>query len=95
MTFLKEFLKLQDFVVPYTFCVFSTLTEPNPIIESSAFGHSSHETTKIRPDLPEEEVKVDMMVLTRKRRMRWQRGKVVEIVAKGKEKIALVRKMQQ
>ncbi|XP_062292527.1 histone-lysine N-methyltransferase SETDB1-B-like isoform X1 [Scomber scombrus] len=56
--------------------------EPNPIIESSAFGHSSHETTKIRPDLPEEEVKVDMMVLTRKRRMRWQRGKIVEIVAK-------------
>lgn len=93
--FLKEFLKLQDIIVPYTFCVFSTLTEPNPIIESSAFGHSSHETTKIRPDLPEEEVKVDMMVLTRKRRMRWQRGKTVEIVAKGKKKITLVRKTQQ
>ncbi|KAM7384472.1 hypothetical protein PAMA_011697 [Pampus argenteus] len=56
--------------------------ESNPIIESSAFGHCSHETTKIRPNLPEEEVKVDMMVLARKKPLRWQRAKIVEIVTK-------------
>lgn len=83
------------FVIVNTFFLFfclSTLTEPKPIIESSAFGHCSHETTKIRPNLPEEEVKVDMMVLTRKRRMRWQRGKIVEIVTKGKKKFTLAEK---
>lgn len=83
------------YLVQFVVFFFSTLTEPNLIIESSAFGHSSHETTKIRPDLPQEEVKVDMMVLTRKRRMRWQRGKVVEIITKGREKMSLAEKTQQ
>uniref|UniRef100_A0A1A7XWZ4 Uncharacterized protein n=1 Tax=Iconisemion striatum TaxID=60296 RepID=A0A1A7XWZ4_9TELE len=56
--------------------------ESGPIIVSSAFAHSSNETTKVRPDLPEVEVTVDMMVLARRRAMRWQRGKIVEIVAR-------------
>lgn len=56
--------------------------EPGPIIISSAFAHCSNETTKVRPNLPEEELKVDMMVLARKRSMRWQRGKIVDIVTR-------------
>ncbi|KAF3707306.1 Histone-lysine N-methyltransferase SETDB1-B [Channa argus] len=56
--------------------------ENTPVIISSAFGHCSNETRNVRPDLPEEEVKVDMMVLARKRPMRWQRGKVMEIITK-------------
>ncbi len=61
------------------------MSEPNPVIISAAFAHCSNETSKIRPNLPEEEVKVDMMVLARKRPMRWQRGKIVEMVTRGKK----------
>ncbi|XP_026202699.1 histone-lysine N-methyltransferase SETDB1-B-like isoform X2 [Anabas testudineus] len=53
-----------------------------PVIISSAFGHCSHETTNVRPNLPEEEVKVGMMVLARKRPIKWQRGKITEILTK-------------
>ncbi|XP_054462224.1 histone-lysine N-methyltransferase SETDB1-A isoform X1 [Anoplopoma fimbria] len=56
--------------------------ERAPVIISSAFAHCSNETTKIRPNLPEEEVKVDMVVLARKRSMRWQRGKILDIVTR-------------
>ncbi|XP_041811972.1 histone-lysine N-methyltransferase SETDB1-B-like isoform X1 [Chelmon rostratus] len=58
------------------------VSEPAPVIISSAFSYCSDETTKIRPNLPEEEVKVDMMVLAKRRPMRWQRGKIVEIVTR-------------
>ncbi|XP_061601915.1 histone-lysine N-methyltransferase SETDB1-B-like isoform X2 [Cololabis saira] len=54
----------------------------NPIIVSSVFGHCSKETNNVRPDLPEVQITVDMMVLARKRAMRWQRGKVMDIVLK-------------
>ncbi|XP_023151351.3 histone-lysine N-methyltransferase SETDB1-B-like isoform X2 [Amphiprion ocellaris] len=53
-----------------------------PIIVSSAFAHCSDEATKSRLNLPEEEVEVDMVVLARKRPMRWQRGKIMEILTK-------------
>nr|XP_057903051.1 histone-lysine N-methyltransferase SETDB1-B-like [Doryrhamphus excisus]XP_057903052.1 histone-lysine N-methyltransferase SETDB1-B-like [Doryrhamphus excisus] len=56
--------------------------EHTPIIDSSVFAYTPHETVKVRPDLPEEEIKVDMVVLARKKNLRWQRGKVVEIVTK-------------
>lgn len=59
------------------------VAEGGPIIVSSAFAHSSNETTKVRPDLPEVDVKVGMTVLARRRAMLWQRGKVLEIVTKG------------
>lgn len=59
------------------------VAEGGPIIVSSAFAHASNETTKVRPDLPEVEVKVGMMVVARRRAMLWQRGKVLEIVTKG------------
>lgn len=67
--------------------------EITPIIISSAFAHCSHDTTKVHPNLPEEEVKVDMMVLARKRPMRWKRGKIVEILTKGKKNIFFIRKL--
>ncbi|XP_056256110.1 histone-lysine N-methyltransferase SETDB1-A [Seriola aureovittata] len=60
----------------------NNMNQVTPIIISSAFAYCSHETTKVRPNLPEEEVKVDMMVLARKKPMRWQRGKIVETVTK-------------
>ncbi|XP_069032783.1 histone-lysine N-methyltransferase SETDB1-B-like [Embiotoca jacksoni] len=60
----------------------SNVVEEAPLVISSAFAHSSNETTKVRPNLPEEEVKVDMMVLAKKRTMRWQRGKILDIVTK-------------
>lgn len=47
-------------------------------------AHCSREITKICPNLPQEEIKVDMMVIARRRPMRWQRGKIVEIITKGK-----------
>uniref|UniRef100_UPI0037E9BAAC histone-lysine N-methyltransferase SETDB1-B-like n=1 Tax=Semicossyphus pulcher TaxID=241346 RepID=UPI0037E9BAAC len=53
-----------------------------PIIVSTAFALCPSETRNIRPNLPEEEVRVDMMVLARKKHMRWQRGKIVEILTK-------------
>ncbi|XP_054462225.1 histone-lysine N-methyltransferase SETDB1-A isoform X2 [Anoplopoma fimbria] len=59
-----------------------SMPERAPVIISSAFAHCSNETTKIRPNLPEEEVKVDMVVLARKRSMRWQRGKILDIVTR-------------
>lgn len=74
-----------SYILIYTFCVFP-VSEPTPkIMSSTSFAHCSHETTKTRPDLPEEEVKVDMMVLARKRPMRWQRGKIVDISTRGKK----------
>ncbi|XP_072246988.1 histone-lysine N-methyltransferase SETDB1-B-like [Leuresthes tenuis] len=59
-----------------------SVTERGPIVVSAAFAHSSAETTKIRPVFPEVELKLDMTVLARRRAMRWQRGKIVEIVTK-------------
>ncbi|XP_073339746.1 histone-lysine N-methyltransferase SETDB1-B-like isoform X2 [Pagrus major] len=58
------------------------VSEPAPVIVSSAFSHSSSETTKIRPNLPEEEVNVDMIVLAKRGPMRWQRGKIVDMITK-------------
>nr|XP_046273292.1 histone-lysine N-methyltransferase SETDB1-B-like [Scatophagus argus]XP_046273293.1 histone-lysine N-methyltransferase SETDB1-B-like [Scatophagus argus] len=60
----------------------NNVSELAPVIVSSAFSHYSNETTKIRPDLPEEEVKVDMMVLAKKKSLKWQRGKILEIVTR-------------
>ncbi|KAG8005248.1 Histone-lysine N-methyltransferase SETDB1-B [Nibea albiflora] len=56
--------------------------EPAAVIISSAFAHCSEEITKVRPNLPDEDVRVDMMVLARRRHMRWQWGKIVEIITK-------------
>ncbi|KAM4729182.1 histone-lysine N-methyltransferase SETDB1-B-like [Anableps anableps] len=56
--------------------------EASPIIVSSAFASNSSETRKVRPDLPEVEITLDMVVLARRRAMRWQRGKIVEIINK-------------
>ncbi|KAK2830527.1 hypothetical protein Q5P01_018458 [Channa striata] len=67
---------------PSTSTIRTANDETTPVIISSAFAHCSHETRNVRPDLPEEEVKVDMMVLARKRQMRWQRGKIIEIIRK-------------
>ncbi|XP_019720941.1 histone-lysine N-methyltransferase SETDB1-B-like [Hippocampus comes] len=53
-----------------------------PIIDSSAFAYAPQETTKIRPDLPEEEITVGSTVLARKKNLRWQRGQIVEVVTK-------------
>ncbi|XP_061680580.1 histone-lysine N-methyltransferase SETDB1-B-like [Syngnathoides biaculeatus] len=53
-----------------------------PIIDSSAFAYVPQETTKTRPDLPEEEISVGSTVLARKKNLRWQRGQIVEVVTK-------------
>lgn len=60
-------------------------TDHTPIIDSSAFAYTPQETTKIRPDLPEEEITVGSTVLARKKNLRWQRGQIVEVVTKGGE----------
>ncbi|XP_061597752.1 histone-lysine N-methyltransferase SETDB1-B-like [Cololabis saira] len=57
-------------------------TPPLCATSNNSNAHSSRETTKVRPNLPQEEIKVDMMVIARRRPMRWQRGKVVEIITK-------------
>ncbi|XP_024154310.1 histone-lysine N-methyltransferase SETDB1-B isoform X2 [Oryzias melastigma] len=48
----------------------------------SAFGHCSREASKIHSELAKEDVKVDMMVLARRRPLKWKRGKIVEIITK-------------
>ncbi|XP_008427642.1 histone-lysine N-methyltransferase SETDB1-B-like isoform X3 [Poecilia reticulata] len=47
-----------------------------------AFASHSNETRNVRPDLPEAEITLDMVVLARRRVTRWQRGKIVEIIKK-------------
>ncbi|XP_028317198.1 histone-lysine N-methyltransferase SETDB1-B-like [Gouania willdenowi] len=54
----------------------------SPVIVSSAFSNVDQETTTARPDLPEPELTVDMVVLARKRPMKWLQGKIVELVVK-------------
>ncbi|XP_054886229.1 histone-lysine N-methyltransferase SETDB1-B-like isoform X2 [Poeciliopsis prolifica] len=56
--------------------------EASPIIVSAVFASNSNETRKVRPDLPEVEIGLDMEVLARRRIMRWQQGKIVEIINK-------------
>lgn len=63
---------------------FSTVSELTPVIVSSVFSYSN-ETTTMRPILPVEEVTVNMMVLAKKNTMRWQRGKILEMITKGKK----------
>ncbi|XP_049606934.1 histone-lysine N-methyltransferase SETDB1-B [Syngnathus scovelli] len=53
-----------------------------PIIDSSAFAYVPQEATKVRPDLPEEEITVGSTVLARKKNLKWQRGQIVEVVTK-------------
>ncbi|XP_030603435.1 histone-lysine N-methyltransferase SETDB1-B-like isoform X1 [Archocentrus centrarchus] len=60
----------------------SSVADVTPIIVSSVFGHSSKELTNARPNLPNVELAVNMMVLARRRQMRWQRGRIVEIVTR-------------
>lgn len=57
----------------------NTDSEQPAIIISSAFAYSASETTKVRPDLPEEELSLDMKVLARRKTQRWQPGKILEI----------------
>lgn len=59
------------------------MTEQAPIIISTAFALCAEETRNSRPDLPEQEVKVDMPVIARKKHMKWLRGTIVEIITKG------------
>lgn len=63
----------------------SPAAEASPIIVSAAFASNSNETRKERPDFPEIAIALDMVVLARRRVMRWQQGKIVEIINKGKE----------
>ncbi|XP_070840694.1 histone-lysine N-methyltransferase SETDB1-B-like [Chaetodon trifascialis] len=60
----------------------TNMSQPAPAIISAAFSRHSDETRNIRPNLPEEEIKVDMMVLAKRKPMRWQQGKIVEIVTR-------------
>ncbi|XP_047460104.1 histone-lysine N-methyltransferase SETDB1-B-like [Mugil cephalus] len=48
---------------------------PPPLAQSS-------QDTITRPNLPEKEIKVDMVVLARKRATRWQKGKILDIITK-------------
>ncbi|XP_017282154.1 histone-lysine N-methyltransferase SETDB1-B isoform X2 [Kryptolebias marmoratus] len=57
-------------------------SEPSTSNNNHVFPHCSHETASNRPNLPEEEIKVDMMVIARRRPMRWQRGKIEDIITK-------------
>ncbi|KAF7657459.1 hypothetical protein LDENG_00026560 [Lucifuga dentata] len=45
-------------------------------------GHSSNEAAIAPPNLTQQEISVDMMVIAMRRHMRWQRGKIVEIKTK-------------
>ncbi|XP_061838746.1 uncharacterized protein [Nerophis lumbriciformis] len=56
--------------------------EHTPIIDSSVFAYTPHETLKTRPELPEEEIKADMVVLAKNKNLRWHRGQIVEVVMK-------------
>ncbi|KAL6099594.1 uncharacterized protein ACO6RY_01384 [Pungitius sinensis] len=57
----------------------TNVSEPAPVVISSVASAA----TAIRPNLPEEELKVDMVVLARKQTMRWQRGKILDLVTRA------------
>ncbi|XP_061886033.1 histone-lysine N-methyltransferase SETDB1-A isoform X1 [Entelurus aequoreus] len=57
-------------------------SEHTPIIDSSVFAPTPHETLKTRPEQPEEEIKVDMVVLAKNKNLRWHRGQIMEVVMK-------------
>ncbi|XP_020788482.1 histone-lysine N-methyltransferase SETDB1-B-like [Boleophthalmus pectinirostris] len=56
--------------------------DPVIITSTQQLSQGNTENTKARPELPEPEIKVDMMVIARKKPLRWERGKVLEIVTK-------------
>lgn len=67
-----------------------TAADVAPVIISSVFGHSSKEIITARPEAQKDELKLNMVVLARRRPMRWQRGKIVEIVTRGKRKFCQI-----
>lgn len=75
---LKKILQISE--VLFIYCTAVNIT---PL----STGISLCSRDKIRPDLPDEEINVDMMVIARRRPMRWQRGKIVEIITKGEMQI--------
>lgn len=56
--------------------------DPVIITSTQQLSQCNAANTKARPKLPEPEVKVDMTVIARKKPLRWERGKVVEVVTK-------------
>lgn len=56
--------------------------DPVIITSTQQLSQCNTANTKARPKLPEPEVKVDMTVIARKKPLRWERGKVVEVVTK-------------
>uniref|UniRef100_A0A1A8SCH1 Uncharacterized protein n=1 Tax=Nothobranchius rachovii TaxID=451742 RepID=A0A1A8SCH1_9TELE len=53
---------------------------PSTSNDNNPYAHCSRENNQ--PNLPEEEIKVDMMVIARRRPMRWQKGKIEDIITK-------------
>ncbi|XP_068603622.1 histone-lysine N-methyltransferase SETDB1-B-like [Brachionichthys hirsutus] len=49
---------------------------------AAARRNAYDETRSTRPDLPEQELHVDMNVLAKRKTHRWQRGKILEIITK-------------
>lgn len=56
--------------------------EPAPVIITSSLATYANEITRTSTNVPQQEITVNMMVLARKKCMRWQRGKVVEIITR-------------
>ncbi|XP_072304126.1 histone-lysine N-methyltransferase SETDB1-B-like [Eucyclogobius newberryi] len=79
----KEKLK-KRVKITHASCSANNNLSADPVIITSTqqLSQCNTENTKARPKLPEPEVKVDMMVIARKKPLRWERGKVLEIVTK-------------
>lgn len=80
----REKIKKRVKITPASFSTRLNLS-PGPVIRSfnQQLGQRDvKKNTKVRPKLPELEVSVDMTVIARKKPLRWERGKVVEIVTK-------------
>ncbi|XP_030003010.1 histone-lysine N-methyltransferase SETDB1-B-like isoform X2 [Sphaeramia orbicularis] len=54
--------------------------DPAPVIITSSLATYSNEITRTSAEVPQQEISMDMTVLARKKCMRWQRGKIVEII---------------
>lgn len=57
-------------------------SDPVIITSTQQLSQCNNDSSKVRPKLPEQEVTVDMMVIARKRPLRWERGKIIETVTK-------------
>lgn len=75
--------------ITHASCTSNNDLSADPVIITSTqqVSQGNSDSIKIQPKLPEEEITVDMMVIARKKPLRWERGKIVEIITKDNGRV--------